>query len=238
MRRAISAAILCCSLAACARFAGKNATEGALDTLAQRAAQSGAKPGEVPVEAAGGKALDGAIAHLKSPENVAALRDVSGAAAEAAVERAVAAVMAPSFRGDRSRLRQLVAEAGDEARLSATRGAVVALGPSGDGPLTRSVSAAARSVATAAADGAFERVRNSCDTHDERCLDRRLYQLSQAAATGFAAGLRSTLGVWALLAAFVLGILLAVGGVMAGVLLRRLKRAAEMTPHGRPSSVR
>jgi hypothetical protein len=104
---------------ACARHAASQATAGALSTFSEKATATAA-PGETPVEALAGRAVDGTIAHLSDPRSVAALQVVTGAAASAAVDQA----MATATRWMEGEVRAAVAETARQAAASATDGAL------------------------------------------------------------------------------------------------------------------
>lgn len=124
----------------------------------------------------------------------------------------------------------LRAVAGSVAQSAVERALAAATRPGAGAALASGMTDAARAAAVAAADGALARLLPACPAGDERCLDRRVHELARAAATGAAVGLRDSLGAWVVAAAFALGAATCAALFLAGMLLRRLRRAAEAHP--------
>jgi hypothetical protein len=191
--------VLLMSPISCAHRAGEKATEGALAEVNRRAEE--AAPGERPLEAAAGLAVEGALRHLSEPEQVAALERVVGAAA---------------------------GEAADQVTERMVQALLRELGSDGRGDLGRSIAATASYAATTAAvntaDGVLRRVLPDCGA-DPECLDRRVEELSRRAGAGLMAGIKEPLGglptVLTFVAGLILGILLV---TLPGLILRRWRR--------------
>src|SRR4029079_4933052 len=127
------------------------------------------------------------------------LQRVAAAAAAAAVDRAFEKTLA----GSPSPVERLAAEAAGGFRASLASGLASDLGE--NGPVSTSVSGAVRLAAASATDGAVGRIFPGCTPDDTDCLHRRVAALSQEAAAGFGIGLKRSLGIGALVLAFLAG---------------------------------
>jgi hypothetical protein len=210
----------------CARQAGSRAAGGAMDTVREKVEQEAA-PGEAPMQTIAGRAVDGAITHLTSPQNVAAVQRVVQAATSQAVKSALDAASQPVLGTGIGRVELLVEETTTALRTSLSEGLVSDLGRDGHGPLGASLSATARNAAASATDGALVRLLPTCTADDPDCLDRRLAELSYDAAAGFMRGVRDSIEVGALIAAFLAGLAVATIVALAVALLRRRHHTAE-----------
>jgi hypothetical protein len=211
----------------CAGKMGGRAAAGAVDTLAERGAA--APPGERPIEVVTGRAIDEAIAHLNEAEQVAALRAVAGAAADAAVQRALQAAITPRGPGQESLVQTLSGQAAESMRDTLLAGLQGEPGPEGTGPLGLAMGRSARQIAALATDGAMERVFPGCRSGDTACVDRRVAGLGRAAAAGFVGGVSASLRTAAVILAFVGGAICALL-IVLGVSLARSHRAPRRSP--------
>jgi hypothetical protein len=185
--------------AGCARHAASQVTAGALSSI-EKGVKEEKPPGEArPVELGAQRAVRAGVAQLSSPEQLAELRRVAEEAAAAAVTRALQAALA----GSPSPVERLATEAAEGFRESLSTGLAGDLGEAG--PLATGVSGAVRLAAASATDGAVGRIFPGCAPEDATCLDRRIAALSQQAAVGFGAGLKKSLGLAALVLAFIAG---------------------------------
>lgn len=204
----------------CAHHVSKGAMGGALDTLSARVNET-PPPGQAgPMEIMAGRAVDGAIGRIDSPENIRALEQVAHAAATQAVQGALDAALRPVM-GDSGRVELLAENTALALHNSLSDGILGDLGTQGYGPLAVSLSATVHNVAASATDGALVRLLPGCTADDGDCLDRRITDLSREAATGFVRGLRDEIRLAALVLAFGAG--LAVAGLIA-LLVALLRR--------------
>jgi hypothetical protein len=209
---------------ACARHAGSSAVGGAIDTLQKKSDATKAATGETPVEAMAGRAVDGAFSRLTSPEQMAALRQIVHNAVNEAVTSALDAASRPVGPGGDGRVELLAEGAATALRSSLSEGFVTDLGDEGHGPLANSLSATVRQAAAAATDGALLRLLPDCTVDDPGCLDRRVSELSQGAASGFMRGVRDGIKLAALLLSFVAGLACAtIAGLTVALVRRREK---------------
>ena len=102
------------------------------------------------------------------------------------------------------------------------------LGSEGNGPLGRSVSATFEGAAASAADGVLNRLLPQCGPDDPRCLDRRLAEISQSLASGVVRGMRESIQLGLLIAAFLAGVVCATI-VSLAVALHRRPRATDQS---------
>jgi hypothetical protein len=189
----VVAGLLACG-PGCAEHAASKATEGALDTLAEK---TGSPPGERPAETVARRAVEGALAHLTEPEQLEKIREVAGQAAQAAATQAGQAAVAA-----------ITAQLGRD------------LGSHAEGPLAQQVSALVEEATRSATEGALRSFAPGCAPGDAACIDRRMAALSERAAAGFVLGLRDQLGVVPLAVAFLLGVLATLVVVLAVRLVR------------------
>lgn len=199
--------------ASCAHYAGRHAAEGALEKVAEA---TDVPPGQRPGEVLGDHAVLGAVERLSAPTQVAVLRRVAADVASAAVDQSLDTAMAPTRAGGESRIQLLASQAAQGLREG----------------LMRELPAEARAGGAAAIDGAMTRLLPECRADDPRCIDRRLRDLTDAAARGFGDGLRASLGLPTLLLAFAAGACLTgLGVLIAGWLRQRRDRLSlEPTP--------
>jgi hypothetical protein len=191
--------VLMAAGAGCARHVASQVTSGALESLDKPKGSQEDTDGGRPSEQIASHAVEAAVAKLSSPEQMAELRRVAAAAAEAAVERA----LQTALEGEPSPVDRLAAEAAGGFRESLSSGLAGDLGERG--PLATSISGTVRLAAASATDGAVGRLFPGCTAGDSACLERRLAALSEEAAFGFGAGLKKSLGLPALVLAFLAG---------------------------------
>jgi hypothetical protein len=159
----------------CAHQAAKGATSGAIESMTEK---SQAETGERPAELIAGRAVEGALAHLNYPQQIAMLRQ---AVAQASLQ------------------------AGQSLTTGVAQELNAELGSAGAGPLGTSITAVTDQAAAAGARGVLRILAPACTGEDSTCVDRRIADLSRQAGTGFMAGVRKQLEVPALLLAFLAG---------------------------------
>jgi hypothetical protein len=211
------------AMSGCARHVSSRAMGGALDTFKESVGED-APAGQAPMETIAGRAVDGAVAHLQSPAQIAALRRVVHAAATQAVTSALDAAARPVMGTGGGRVELLAESTATAVRTSLSEGLVSDLGSQGHGPLAASLSATAHHAAAAATDGALARLLPGCTAQDPECLDRRVAELSHDAAAGFMRGVREAIETTALILAFVAGLGCATIAALAIALLRRRRQ--------------
>jgi hypothetical protein len=169
-------AVLLCCASGCAARFGEKTTTGAVEAMNTAVAP---KEGQRPAEAVAERVVKGAVQELSDPAEVARLQAVARAAA-------------------------------DTFRTSLTEGLVRDLGQTAKGPLGDAMTAVARRASSEAVQSAVQSavalLTAPCDETDPTCLDRRVADLSDRVAVSFAAGVRRSLGVPALIAAFLAGV--------------------------------
>jgi hypothetical protein len=180
---------------ACAHFAAKNATTGALESLSEK---SVAETGERPAELIAGRAVEGALSHLNDPEQIALLRRV---------------------------VEQASTQAGQSLTTAAVQELATRLGAVDAGPLVARITALTEQAGAAGARGMVRVLAPGCGADDRACLDRRVLDLSRQAGAGFMAGVRSEVRLAALVLAFLVGVVCAVAVVLALQALRVLRRS-------------
>jgi hypothetical protein len=207
-------------------------TVGCAQHMSKQAAKSIRKeveetdPNRAPMRLAGERAVAGAVASLDAPEQRARLKRVVSEVVSEAVAAALrtAGRTGPPLEGEPATIsgppgvspfallaRQAAGAAGDAAAARV----VAAFGENGDGPLAMSLSSTGRQLTAAAVGGATDRLAAllpGCPAGQEQaCLERQVEEVARAAAGGFSAGVRQTIGWPLLLVAFA-------GGGLAGAL--------------------
>ena len=227
-------ALAACLFIACALFGcasgqrlGRGATSGALDELREESRAREERGERAPLEQAAGNAVVGALDALDDPARQEQLGRVVGRAAESAVRGAVGAFDDPAWvDGPRRPNGTTAGLLGD--RLSAgfaqglSRQLRTELGPNGDGPLARSLSGWLHQASGAMATGFIgdlspldsEASGGSC----RDCIERRVYELSRVAATGFTDGVAHRVHLPVVVLSFGAGLVLAFA--IAGLLQR------------------
>jgi hypothetical protein len=167
-------------------------------------------------ERVGKRAAAGAVAELQKQNGNPPDKKPAYAAAESAVQGAVAALDEPAQRAQIDRLvAEAVSVAATTAVEKATRQLVAELGPDGQGPLAVSFTRTGERVSAAAVGTVSSEIAAlapECAGPDPLgCIERRLQQTARATAASFSAGIRDTIGWQLLLVAFGLG---AGGGVL------------------------
>jgi hypothetical protein len=207
--------------AGCARHAASQATSGAISSI-EKSVRKEKPPGEEhATEIIARQAIEAGLLSLSSPRQMAQLRRVAEAAAEAAVARALDSAVA----GSPSPIEQVASEAAGGFRDSLSSGLAGDLGE--NGPLVTSLSGTVQRVAASATEGTMGRLFPGCTAEDTACVDRRISALSREAADGFGRGLRESLGLPALILAFLAG---AVVTLMVLLTLRHEVRRREPHP--------
>jgi hypothetical protein len=149
---------------------------------------------------AASQATEGAINTLREQSAVNARPGELPAAALAgqAVDGAISHLQDPAH------LAALEAVAGSTASRAMQRAMTVATERL-QGDLGAGMVETARKAALSATDGALHQIFPGCPDDDRRCLDRRITDLSRAAAAGFTRGIRDSLAIPALVLAFLAG---------------------------------
>ena len=191
---------------ACAHQMGGNAAAGATRGLAQAQAEVAEDPDRQLSRILAERAMEGAVGALNAPEQRAKIQQI----VDAAVTQAVATAFRAAGEATREQVagaagQQLALIMGKVARTAgdeALRGLAAELGSHGEGPLGASLAATGKNASAAAMGGAIDQLNQlfpGCRGADAiACVNRQIASMSQAAAIGFAAGLRQTIG-WALL---------------------------------------
>jgi hypothetical protein len=223
---------------ACAQHMSQRATSSALDTFGEKVRQDSPEEQRI-AEIVAGRVVDGAMAKLSSPAQLAAIRSITRAASTEAVEAAFDAGFAALRTGN---VAQIAGGTAMALEAALTDGMVRDLGPDGHGPLARSLSGAVNAAAVSATEGALGRLMVQCGD-DEQCLDKRIAELSRGAAAGFVQGIRDALPapgpmvalglgaafLVAFVVAFVAGITCA---ALVSVALGRARRTHDAAGHG------
>jgi hypothetical protein len=203
---------------------GRGATSGAIEEAGEQVRQLEAQGKRVPFERAAGNSVKGALNELDEPERSAELGRIVGVATESAVTSALGTLQnqgawggGPGTTG--TPLGSVGSQFSSGFAEGMSRQLRLELGPQGDGALSASLSGLARQMSTAAASGAVAEISPldpSCTgPHRKRCVEDRVYELSQRAALGFADGLAQGLRVPSLVVAFVAGLALAAAIALA-----------------------
>lgn len=155
-------------------------------------------------EAAVRGGMDGALAEMTRKEVLAEIRVVAQEAAASAL-RGLAQPGGPQSG-------HMVSLVADHAAQGVVDALSRELGPSGDGPLARSLYATTERLSASALRGVQDvgGVFPDCQGPErELCIERRVTDLSRAASVGVGEGLRGFLAVPSLVAAFLLGLIAA-----------------------------
>ena len=196
-------------VSACAHQVGKNAASGATQVVAAGQAESANDPSRQVSRVFAERAVEGAIGALDAPEQRAKIQQIVDAAVAQAVVTAFRAAgeatrdQAAGVSGrPASPVALLMGQVARTAVDDAVRGVVADLGAHGEGPLAASLAGTGKNVSAAVVGGALEQLDElfpGCRGPDAvACVNRQIGSMSQAAALGFSAGLRQTIG-WALL---------------------------------------
>jgi hypothetical protein len=195
-----------------AQRAAKGATEAAIGTLARKVGDR-----EQIVDLKEGlkrRAASALVGELSRPEQLRDLRRIAETMAAGTVSATSRPLEAATDQAARAFSGRLIAE----------------LGPSGEGPLSTSLSAMTERLTGAMARGALGDLAPlfpECSGVDaSKCLDRAVERMSRATSAGVAAGVRESLGVWPLVLAFG-------GGVLSTLVLawaRGIHRARRPAP--------
>jgi hypothetical protein len=165
-----------------------------------------------------GRAIDGAIARLEDPENLARLRRIAETAAAAAVASALSSATRPSKLTGLTPVEQAVQDAFQVARRDLVDAMLSDFGTTGTGVVNQVIAASANHAATAATDGALRRLLPACGPGDEACVDQRVSTLSHTAGLHFTKGVQRALVRAEIAGGFVAGVAFT---TIAAVLLGR-----------------
>jgi hypothetical protein len=241
-RHSIAVVFLGCVVAGCAHEMGKQATEGAIESVKDEAQKGGSSSKAPPAVAQATQGVvQGTLQQLDNPEQLASLRRIVAATVNQAVDSAYArftgagpsqAAMVRTASGTEpggpspgldqprrgSPLEVMTGQAARSFATSLSAELTRTLGSDGRAPVGPAMSGAIEAMAASASRGVAatltEGLPGCQGLSSEACADQRLQRFSQSAAVGFARGLRQALGWWALLAAFAGGMV-----VMAALVL-------------------
>jgi hypothetical protein len=192
----------------CAHHAGKQATAGALTGLQQQTQQYKAETGQYMAETIGGRATQGGLNVLTSPEQVQRLQELTGEIATTAVQRALDAALTPA-EGEHGESPIEVAS-GQVARAierELTRALAADLGKGGEGPLGQALAGTTARMSGSATQGVLAAFFPECSPGESHCLDRRFAELAKETAAGAVRGFSRGIA-WLLVAgSFVAGVI-------------------------------
>jgi len=192
---------------------GKQAATGAMQGMQAHLDQNA--DGQYPMQAAGERAMTGAVEALSNPEQQARIQAMIAAAVKEAVTAALGTATggAPADPASESPIEMAASQAAETAAAAAVARVIEELGADGEGPLGRSLAATSQKVAAAAVGGGLGAAAlhlPGCQAGQEQaCFERFTTELARAAAAGVVLGARDTLGWPFLLLAFVAGALAA-----------------------------
>ena len=201
------------SLTGCALF-GKSAAKGTL----QAAQETKAETGVAPTEVIANNVTKGALEMLTQPQQLERQRLLAGTLSLGAFDallapRSGAEVGGPQGAVNATAFEQIGDQFGNAFAASLGRQLMIALGPEGDGPLSRSVAATTEHATEGAARGidlAASHFADRCQGKDRQtCIDEVLGSASRTAGAGFMEGAMGALRWPLLLLAFGVGVLFA-----------------------------
>jgi hypothetical protein len=218
------------ALAGCAHQAGKGAAKGALNEVREQAQHP--EEGPPPLEIGSKNMVRGALTELDTPERQAQLARIAGAMTRGFLSSAAgnqnpafgwgggpanapqpSVSPSPSLSPGAFPIATLGGRLSEGFTLGMSKQLQAELGPSGDGPLAKSLTAMTEQMSGAAANGLARGLTpelGDCDGADRaQCTERRVQQLSRSAAVGFAQGLGAALSIPLLVVGFVSGLLVA-----------------------------
>jgi hypothetical protein len=214
----------------CAHMAGSSAASGAIGEIREEAQKP--KEGPAPFEIGSRNMVIGALDELDRPERQAQLSRIMGAMTQGVLTSAVgdrssrfgwgggppalaapSLAPAPSFSADALPIAALGGRFSEGFTLGMSRQLQAEIGPTGEGPLAKSLATATEQMSQAAATGFAQGLTpelGDCAGADRTaCTERRVQQLSRSAAVGFAQGLGAAIRIPLLIVAFVVGLVVA-----------------------------
>lgn len=207
------------SCGAALQLTGAETAEGAVAGIEEELRIEGQ---ELLTERLAARAARGAVDGLSNPEQLREIARILAASGAGALEGAAGI----GFDGDTLDgavpIEQVSAQAAEAIARALAQELIVQLGPQGDGPLTRSISAAVNDIVAAAVIGIphealiFPECRGE---NRQRCIEQRLGALSRAATAGATRGAMQAVDVYLLLLGVLIGLVLAVLGLLLWNLL-------------------
>jgi hypothetical protein len=199
----------------CAKHMGARASQGAFAGL-QAQSESGR-----PMQDVAGSMTVGGMQTLSEPEQLARLRVIVAAASTEAMARALEVATRGGQPVGGSLVETASAQAADAFTAALARALPGELAPE-RGALGASVTALTRAMSASAVSGALGAVIPGCDPRaDPACVRRHFRLMAHDAGESLAAGVWDALGIWPLVAAFALGLVVA---VLAAAVARALGR--------------
>jgi hypothetical protein len=209
---------------------GRGAGQGAVNEISEEAEHP--RQGPPPMSIASKNVMIGALDELSKPERQAQLAQIMAALTKGGLSSAAGTppsgygwgggpsnanpptlAPAPSFSADAFPVATLGGRFSEGFTLGMSRQLQSELGPNGDGPLAKALTAVTEQMSGAAANGLAGGLTpdlGDCGgANRNECAERRVQQLSRSAAVGFAQGLGSTMRIPLLFVGFFVGLLVA-----------------------------
>lgn len=206
------------SCGAALQLTGEETAEGAVEGIEE---ELRIEQEELLTQRLAARAARGAVDGLSNPEQLREIARILAASGAGALEGAAGIGLNGDTLDGAVPIEQVSSQAAEAFARALAQEIIIQLGPRGDGPLTRSISAAVNDIVAAVIGIPHEAlIFPECQGENrQRCIEQRLSSLSRAATAGATRGAMQAVDVYLLLLGVLIGLVLAVLGLLLWNLL-------------------